>query len=205
MRDTSDKTYNCHLVWSDIMLYLISPYFSSLVSSPLTSHLILSHYLISHPIPFHLISSHLSHLIIWSDPIPSHLYLICNLILIFRPSCRFIDRLGQGCGWHPVSLPHWATRPGFPWLPAAVIIHRATGGRDMGSNGAPLCNNIWKNTRREYWPFGNDPKYFTQTLTWKEACSCLPATHYSDDLMSAMAFQITCVSMVCSTICSGAD
>ena len=30
-------------------------------------------------------------------------------------------------------------------------------------------------------------------------------SHYSDVLMRAMAHQITCVSIVCSTVCSGAD
>ena len=34
---------------------------------------------------------------------------------------------------------------------------------------------------------------------------CLGITHYSDVMMSVMAFQITSVSIVCSAVCSGAD
>ena len=38
----------------------------------------------------------------------------------------------------------------------------------------------------------------------EKMCS-LDAIYYSDVMMGAMAFQITGVSIVCSTVCSGAD
>ena len=42
-------------------------------------------------------------------------------------------------------------------------------------------------------------------LQSKQEATAVWASHYSGAIMSALAFQITDVSMVCSTVCSGAD
>ena len=44
----------------------------------------------------------------------------------------------------------------------------------------------------------------TMPLLWRH-CACVSSLHYSDTIMIAMASQITGVSFICSTACSGAD
>ena len=71
--------------------------------------------------------------------------------------------------------------------------------------GSISCNDLLAKLRRQDITWTNEDR--VQINRWRSwlATHTWTSIHYSDVMMSAMAFQITGVSIVCSTVCSGAD
>ena len=68
-----------------------------------------------------------------------------------------------------------------------------------------LCS-LYVKIRENYCCWIKSWHYF-QLMICTVVChvAAVVGTHYNDVIMSTMASQITCVSIVCSTVCSGAD
>ena len=62
---------------------------------------------------------------------------------------------------------------------------------------------IWMHAEAYCSPY--DEKGGEINMYWFYSCLSSKVDHYSDVIMSAMASQITAVSNVCSTVCSGVD
>ena len=61
------------------------------------------------------------------------------------------------------------------------------------------CTNCWRNNWVPWYLRRHESH--VMSLYWNMFWAC----HYSDIIMSVMASQVTCVSIVCPTVCSGSD